>query len=204
MKIINKILILSVIVLMISCGVDNSKKYVLSPEQTLKTYINKTDILPVEKVANIFYCPEKMKTYRFIDLRTPHDFIVNHVDSAINVPAKDIFNNENFDILNQDKKINVIYGYNATQAIDVYLMLKQLNYKNIKVALGGFDFINKYMINDFGIKTGIYNDEKPKYDYAKVVAETAGGTVPTDNNTSSKPKKKLIKRKKKEVTGGCG
>ncbi len=171
MKIINKILILSVAILMLSCGIDGSKKYVLSPEETLNAYLNKEDIYSSEKIANILLCKQSDK-YQLIDLRTPHEFAVDHIEGAINVPFKDIFDEEYFNILNQDKHINVLYGTDATQAVDAYLMLKQLNFKNIKVALGGFDFMNKYIVDSYGIKTGIYDDEKPRYDYLRLVAGT--------------------------------
>jgi hypothetical protein len=48
-------------------------------------------------------------------------------------------------------------------------MLKQLNYKNIRVALGGYDFIDKYIMESYGIKTGVYDDEKPRYDFLRLV-----------------------------------
>ena len=51
-------------------------------------------------------------------------------------------------------------------------MLKQLNFKNIKVALGGFDFIHNYIVDSYGIKTGVYDDEKPRYDFIRLVAGT--------------------------------
>jgi rhodanese-related sulfurtransferase len=169
MKIINKILIIAISLLIASCGIDDSKKYVLSPEETLNAYLNKQDIYPAEKIANILLC-KKAEKYQLIDIRTPHEFAIKNIEGSINVPAKHIFDPEYSEIINQDKKINVIYGSNPFQTVDTYIMLKQLNYKNIKVVLGGFTFINNYIIDSYGIKTGIYNDEKPRFDFIRLVA----------------------------------
>ena len=61
------------------------------------------------------------------------------------------------------------------------MMLKQLNFKNIKVALGGFDFIHEYIVDSYGIKTGVYDDEKPRYDFIRLVA---GTNLPTNDSIS--------------------
>lgn len=171
MKILNKILILSFVLFMVSCGVDDSKKYVLSVDETLKAYLNKDDILPAEKIANILLC-DSVKTAKFqlIDIRTPHEFATDHISGAINIPSKDILDEEYNDIINQSEKINVLYCKGGHQAINIYLMLKQLNIKNTKVARGGFDFINDYIVDSYGIKTGVYNDEKPRFDFIRLVA----------------------------------
>ena len=184
MKILNKILILSLVIATISCSVDDSKKYVLSPQETLQAYIDKTDIYPAEKIANIMLCNDSAHLFQFIDLRTPHDFAVNHIPGAINIPFKDIFDKENYKLINQDKHINVLYSYNASDAIEAYIMLKQLNFKNIKVALGGFTYVNDYIVDSYGIKTGVYDDEKPKYDFIRLIR----GTELPKNEKVNKPK----------------
>lgn len=170
MKIINRFLIITMAIYLASCGIDDSKKYVLSPEETLKSFINNEDILSPEKLSNIILCKKDTHLYQFIDLRTPDDFITNHVKGAINIPAKDILDEKNIKILNQGKKINILYCKKSCDAINSFIILKQLNYKNNKVALGGFEFINEYIVNNYGIKTGVYNEEKPRFDFLRLVA----------------------------------
>lgn len=172
MKIINKILIVFLAALSVSCGVNNDKKYVLSAEETLNAYLNKDDILSPEKLANIILCEFSQDKYQFIDLRNPHEFMIDHIPNAINIPAKDILKDENLHILNQGEKINIIYCKKNCVSVNAYIMLKQLNYKNIKVALGGFEFINNYVINKYGIKTGVYDDEMPRYNFLRLIAES--------------------------------
>ena len=183
--IINKILIFIITVFLLSsCAKDNSKKYVLNPQETLKAYINKEDILSSNKIANIILCKKDTSTFQFIDLRTPHEFAINHYPGAINVPYKDILDEKYLNILNQDEKINVLYGSDIYESIDAFIMLKQLNYKNNRLSLGGFEFINNYIVNSYGIKTGIYDDEKPKYDFIRLVVGTEGPKF----DSISKPK----------------
>ena len=201
MKIINRLLIVAIAILMVSCGVDNSKQYVISPEQTLDIVLSKADVVTPEKLADIVL--QDSSKYQLIDLRTPHDFLINHVEGAINIPAKDILDAEHFDVINQDKVINILYGSSAEQVFTFYLLLKQLNFKNIKISLANYDFIKNSIIESYGIRTANYYNEKAKYDYAKVVSEIAGaGAAPT--SSAPKTKKKIVKRKKKEVSGGCG
>ncbi len=169
MKIINTLLIIATVALITSCGIDDSKKYVLSADKTLQAYINKDDIYPVEKIANILLC-KNSKKHQLIDIRTPHEFAIDHLPGAINIPSKHILDDEYYDVINQDENINVLYCKGGHQAINIYLMLKQLNIKNIKVARGGFDFINDYVVDSYGIKTGVYDDEKPRFDFIRLVA----------------------------------
>ena len=169
MKIVKNIFILSLLFLIVSCGIDDSKKYVLSAEDTLEAYLSKADILTPEQLANILLCKKDTAMYQFVDIRTPHDFAIKHLEGAINIPSKDILDEENLAVLNQSNKISIIFCKINCQAVNAYLMLKQLNYKNIKVALGGYVFIDKYIIESYGIKTGAYSGEKAKYNFLRLI-----------------------------------
>lgn len=169
MKIFKIFIILSLVFSMASCGTETEKKYVLTADEALQAYLNKEDILSAQKLANILLCKKDTHLYQFIDIRTPHDFAIKHLEGAINIPSKDILDEANLPILNQDQKINILFCKSNCQAVNSYLMLKQLNYKNIKVALGGYDFIDEYVIETYGIKTGVYSSEKPKYDFLRLI-----------------------------------
>lgn len=151
-----------------SCGESSKKDYTLSIDESLNAYLHKEDILTIEKLANILLC-ERVNVYQLIDLRTPPEYQKSHVKGAINIPAKNVLDMEYYDILNQDEKINVLYCRDKNQAINIYMILKQLGFKNIKVALGGYDYINEFIIAQYGIYSGDYNDEKPKYDYLRMI-----------------------------------
>lgn len=179
MKIIKNILLFSILIVTVSaCTSENRKKYDIDTEEVLELYTSKIDIISAEKIANILLCDQD-NPYQFIDLRTPHEFIQSHVEGAINIPAKDILDMEYYDILNQSEIINVLYCRGQNQAINIYLILKQMGFKNIKVAMGGFDYINDYIVVQYGIKTGDYTGEKPNYDFLRLVA---GINVPTKDS----------------------
>lgn len=170
MKLFKNIVWLSVLLLIVSaCTKEPRKKYKLTSQEALEAYISKEDILSIEKVANILLCKHEHH-YQMIDLRTPPEFIKGHIENAISIPAKNVLDMEYFHILNQDEKINVLYCRGKNQAVNIYMVLKQLGFKNIKVALGGYDYINDFIVQKYGIKSGDYNDEKPKYDFMKLVA----------------------------------
>lgn len=169
MKLIKKIFLVMLLAsILISCSDSTKKEYALSVDETLNAYLHKDDILTVEKLANILLCKHD-NVYQMIDLRTPPEYIKSHVKGAINIPAKNVLDMEYYDILNQDEIINVLYCRDKNQAINIYMILKQLGFKNIKVALGGYDYINEFIIAQYGIHSGDYNDEKPKYDYLRMV-----------------------------------
>ncbi|NOR88276.1 MAG: hypothetical protein GQ527_11760 [Bacteroidales bacterium] len=179
MQILKNILLASILIVIVSaCTSENRKKYAIGTEEALELYISKKDVLTAEKIANILLCDQE-NPYQFIDLRTPHEYIQSHVEGAINIPAKDILDMEYYDILNQSEKINVLYCRGQNQAINIYLILKQIGFKNIKVAMGGYDYINDYVVVQYGIKTGDYSGEKPNYDFLRLVA---GISVPKSDS----------------------
>jgi rhodanese-related sulfurtransferase len=211
MKNLNKILIFFILTtLFTSCNKEVKLNYTLSSEEILKLYIdggktNSKFTLSEEEFADIILLKDTVN-YQFVDVRSAHNYIESHLPHAINIPfTKKFLSDDNMQILNQDKKMLVLFGENTAQSVSTFLLLKQLGFKNIKVALGGYKYTKGYLLNNFGMRTGVYNDETPRYDYAKVVAETSGaGSVSANSSSAPKPKKKIVKRKKKAVSGGCG
>lgn len=210
MKKLSKILLFLVIATSFtSCSEKVKQDYVLTPEEILNFYVNggKTNskfALSEQEFADIVLLKDTTN-YQFIDVRSAHKFIGSHLPHAINIPlSKKFLCEENMQQLNQDKKMLVLFGKNSSQSVATFLLLKQLGFKNLKVALGGCEYSKGYLMNNFGMKTGAYNDEFPRYNYAKVVAETSGAGSASVSSSAPKPKKKAVKRKKKAVTGGCG
>ena len=211
MKNLSKILLFFVIATSFtSCTEEVKQDYVLSPEEILSFYVeggktNSEFALSESEFADIVLLKDTVN-YQFIDVRSAHKFISSHLPHAINIPLSQKFLcNENMNILNQDDKMLVLFGENSSQSVSTFLLLKQLGFKNIKVALGGCKYSKGYLMNNFGMKTGAYNGEYARYNYAKVVSETSGaGSATASSSSAPKPKKKAVKRKKKAVSGGCG
>ena len=176
-------------------------KYNITTEKMLEEVQAQNDIISPGKFMNIIY--ENDSLYQFIDLRSAHDYLIGHLNNAINIPIHKILNKEYREILNQDKKINVLYYSDHCGACGPWMILTQLGYKNNKILLGGYDYVNSKIITEFSPLTGNYRNETAKYDFAKIVKETAGGASSGSSTKSSKPK--LVKKKKKKggADGGC-
>jgi rhodanese-related sulfurtransferase len=196
------LLIIITAALFVSCNSSNESKYALSLSETLNMATSKADVLSAKELANIILQKDTVN-YIFVDIRTPQEYIVWHVSGAVNIPAKDIFSSEYQDILN-NSMIKILYCKGSHQAMNTYTELKQLGYKNIKVSLGGYDFIKNHIIDTLSLKKGIYNEDTALYDYAKIVKETAGVGAVGNLNTKTTKKKIVKKRRKKGVEGGCG
>ena len=139
--------------------------------------------------------------YIFVDLRSPYDFEVKHIDNAINVPTAFILDEENKTTFNhylQNNTTVVLYGQSERESVSPWILLTEVGYSNIKVLLGGFDCYNGDISK--------CNPESSQYDYAKI--STSGGIK--ESNTAApvkkKKKKKVIpvkKKVKREAEGGC-
>ncbi len=190
-----------IIVLGIVFMSEPEKKYVISSEQMLEEALKREDVIRPEKFTDIYYNNDSL--FRFVDLRSPYEFSKGHIRGAINIPLNKILLNEYEPFLNQDKKINILYYSDECGACGPWLIFKQLGFKNNRILQGGYDYVKKYIIDQYAPMTGDYRNEKAKYDFAKVISNTAG----VSSNTSSKsksPKKITVKKVKvEEEEGGC-
>jgi rhodanese-related sulfurtransferase len=182
-------------------------KYVftLDAQATLETILAEQEEITPYETAKIV--ARKDQHYQLIDLRSPYDFLIGHIDDAINIPLNSILEDENFAIIkkfSESGKTTIFYGNGQSQANGPWLLMTQLGIKNIKVLAGGYEyFIFRNDSNFIAVDSGSYA-EKAKYDYAQVFQEISG-----DNNVSStvekQPQKMIPKRGKKKIVaaGGC-
>ncbi len=164
----------------------------------------KANAISNEQLADLLYSKD-LKGVQFVDIRTPHKFAIGHLPNAINVPMKNFFNKEYFSKINKDDVI-ILYGDDASSPRLMALMSGHYNKGKFYVALGGYDYIKKHILNGFSLYSGLYNDEIPLVDYQQVMNEIksrAGGGA-TKPKKVVVPNKPVVKRKKKEVSGGCG
>lgn len=178
------------------------KKYKISTEEMLTEVQSYNDVVGPDVIMDILYGNNKQ--FRFIDLRSSHDFLKGHLDNAINIPIHRIFDDEYKAILNQDEYINILYYSDHCGACGPWMILKQLGYKNNKILLGGYDYVNDFILKEYSPMTGNFKNEKSKYDYAKIVSETAGAGSAATQSTAKKSNATPMKKKKKvEEEGGC-
>lgn len=179
-----------------------SKQYKMSSEETLKTMLDRSELIRPEKFIEIYYNNDS--SYQFIDLRSAHEYLQGHIKGAINLPAHKLLNKESESILNQDKKINILYYTDQCGACSNWIILKQLGYKNNMFLQGGYNYVRKFIIDKYAPMSGDYSVEKPKYDFAKIVKETAGSVGSSASNNDSNETPVIIKKEKpEEEEGGC-
>ena len=81
--------------------------------------------------------------YQLIDIRSPDEFLIGHIETAINIPAYNLLDHQNLTFFNElaiDSVTIIFYGKNQLEANTPWLLLKQLGYNNIKVLLGGYNY----------------------------------------------------------------
>ncbi len=174
-------------------------KFAMDTPEMLELALQRSEII---KPADAFkILNENNTTYRFIDLRNPHQFINGHVQGALNIPMTHLLAKENLEQLDEANVTNILYAETHDMACGPWMMLRQLGYENNIILLGGYSILSSYINHDSLATKLVYEDEKAKYDYAKIVKETAGSGVSAARKTTAK---KIIKKKKKKgPQGGC-
>lgn len=175
--------------------------YKLSTNEMLAKTMKHDYIIKFDKFFDIYYNNDSL--YRFIDLRSAHDYQVSHLKGALNIPISKILDDQFKDIVNQDDKINVLYYSNQLGACSPWMILTQLGYKNNFILGGGYDYVKEHIIDEYSPMLGSFSDEKPKYDYKEVVSNTAGGASASSSSASNTPAPIIKKKAAKEEEGGC-
>ncbi len=173
--------------------------YQQSSDQILNDILQRNEvILPNQTMAIIF---GNDTNYQFIDLRTPDEFSLAHIDGAINIPVHEILKPDNKAILHQDKKVNILYGNETIDACSPWMLLQQIGYKNNRILMGGFILVNQNILKNYNPLSAAYRDEQARYDYKKISESTAGSASMQSGAPLLKPMG--TNKKKKRVKGGC-
>ena len=191
-----------IVVIIISFITMRRPKYVYrqTTQEMLDRTVNHDYVIRFNKFFDIYHNHDSL--YRFIDLRSAHDFQVGHLPGAINIPLAKILDDEYQTIVNQDEKINVLYYSDQCGACGPWMILTQLGYKNNFVLGGGYDFVTEHIIKEYSPMLGNYSAEKAKYDFKEVINSTAGGSSSAASEAAAPVP--VIKRKvKQEEEGGC-
>jgi len=198
-----RLIILTLILLVLIFSKNHDTKYKITTEEMLsKLKQPENNTIAPEKLLDIIQNNDS--SYQFIDLRTPREFAKGSIYNAINIPLQNILSPEFRSILNQDKKINVLYYSNHLGACGPWMLLTQSGFKNNKILLGGYDFVKNYIVDDFSPMTGNFKDENPKYNYSQIINSLKGnGGTNTETSSESSITVPVVKKEKKTQAGGC-
>lgn len=141
--------------------------------------------------------------YVFIDLRSPVDYQLDHIENAINIPTATLLDEENMSLYKgymEAGRTMVLYGQWERESLSPWFLLYQLGMTNTKVLLGGFECYKNPEGNCYS--------ESIRYDYAKIASQ---GGIKEVEVIKKKPKPQVKKKKeipvekkvKMEAEGGC-
>lgn len=171
--------------------------YKLSAEEMLEEVLKLEDALTPDDVRMFLELQDSSK--QLVDLRAPDQYIIGHIDHALNIPLQDILDESARKIFSDTSKTFILYAGDQVTACAPWMLLEQVGFQNIKVMLGGYDY---YLSGEYmpEVAAGQCYDEVPKYNYADYFK----GAVPVQATESTLPKVVVPRKKKKAViSGGC-
>jgi len=184
-----------------SCGYKKEKKFILTPEESIKLANSQANVIPATTLADIIHMDDTTLNYRFIDLRPHQEFELEHLKGAINIPFNSFTKNNNCKVFFEGDHINILYGSSTEEVVFAGFILKQLNIKNVYITHGNYDFIKQNIVDHYNVRSAYYNPEIPKYDYKEIMAN-ANKEGASSSKSTIKVIAAPIKRRKKEAAGG--
>lgn len=191
--------------LLTGCGQPQSKNFQMPLEDAVQIAAAGDCLLSIQDYTELI---EKTGDgLMVVDLRSSADYDKGHLPEAINIPAANLLDDEQFSLLENSKTL-VLYDQDAFQASGPAMLLTQLGLKSVKILESGYQgFFNATEAPEL---------ERALYDYAVVFQkavdqhqkELKAGTRPVIVKSPVNPKKTITpkpKPKKKKVAEeeGC-
>lgn len=180
--------------------------YELSPESTIEELYNiENEMIPDEMMDILAYGDSNVV---LIDVRDPYEYDKGYLGEAINIPVSEILMEKSisfFQEMKKDSVIVILYGQDQLDANGPWMLLHQLGFYNIKILLGGYDYLANEEIDYYDMpEIPLYLVEEPQINYAEFI-ENASSNSGQINEQIEEPKQIApVKRKKKVVAeGGC-
>lgn len=192
------IMILGIFILVFALAKDQDKSpFTVSTDEMLATFEGFEHVLNFEASE----LQNDTDAYVFVDLRSPYDFEIAHVDNAINIPTAFLLEDASIDVLESfvdEEKTVVLYAQTERESISPWIMLYQLGFTNTKVLMGGFDC---FVDQDADCPTTY-----AQFNFAKIASQGGMKEVEVIKKKSVPKKKKEIPvqpKVKVEDEGGC-
>lgn len=106
-----------------------------------------------------------------IDIRTPKEYLGNHIKNAINIPFERLLD-EDHEALFTNGRHKVLYGSNSVRANSAWVLLTQYGYENLTVLNGGISLWQDSTNSAEKKGSGMILDERPAFDYAGIMEKT--------------------------------
>jgi rhodanese-related sulfurtransferase len=198
-------LILAFIVIIIIISVRApSVSYKVSPDK-VSTLLNDTGSLVTPfDLYNLVL--KKSSNILVIDLRSAEQFDKGHIEKSINIPARNLLDENVLSIFRDLKKMNgiaILYGKDQLEANGPWLLLKQVGIDNVKVLQGGYSFYQRLPLPDSLVAGSAFqwNLEVPDADMKDFGKEATGVKTGVPSEVKN-AKEKVTPVKKPATTGG--
>lgn len=180
--------------------------YKLTPEETLTELSNKENEITPGLVSEIL--SKEDPSFVFVDLRNPYEYGRGYIGEAINIPVSDILTKESisfFEDMQSNSVAVVLYGKDQLEANGPWMLLRQLGFDNIKILLGGYDYMTDEDIDYYDMpEIPLYFVEEPQINYAEFIENASLNSGQIVEETEEPKQIAPVKRKKKVVAeGGC-
>lgn len=180
--------------------------YELSPESTIEELFNiENEMIPDEMMDILAYGDSNSV---LIDVRDPYEYDKGYLGEAINIPVSEILMEESisfFQEMKKDSVIVILYGLDQLDANGPWMLLRQLGFDNIKILLGGYDYLANEEIDYYDMpEIPLYLIEEPQLNFAEFIENASLNTGQIDQQIEEPKQIAPVKRKKKVVAeGGC-
>ncbi|HKJ06561.1 MAG TPA: rhodanese-like domain-containing protein [Flavobacteriaceae bacterium] len=143
---------------------------------------------------------------QLIDVRGPYEFEKGHLPNALNIYAPEILDDEyveTIEDLKDSEKTIIVYGATPDEALNPFMILKQVGFKNVKMLPIVLTYYqNKLVISKVDLEKPVAKDiDKFIKESIKKAAEKPKPIV-----KKAIPKKVVVPKKKKKkmpIEGGC-
>ncbi len=178
--------------------------YNLSPEQSLRELNKPTNVVSPEDMMQSVNAKENSAI--LIDLRNPYQYNRGTLDKAINIPVSDILDEDVISMLDdlQNKgKTVILFAGDQQEANAPWMILNQLGYSNMKVLMGGFNYLSSLKNNQSDTIKATYQTEIPDFDYAALIEQISGGKIKEPQNPQPEAIIPVQRTKRTATAGGC-
>jgi rhodanese-related sulfurtransferase len=182
----------------------------INPEVLLSNAISPERYISTDELANKIINQDP--SFLLIDVRTADEFSKYSLPNAINIPLKNLLDEESIPYLNQNQYDVVLFSNDTFYADQAWILGNRLNYKNLKVLKGGINNWYQTIINPTIPTENMASEEFELYSFRKSASMFFGVVYPEQFKVEKKPEvkkvvpKKVIpikKKKKMPVEGGC-
>ena len=181
------------------------KRVAINPEELLKNALNSERYISTDDLADRIINQDPSLV--LIDVRDSMSFKRYSLTEAMNIPLKEILNEESKIYLNQNRFDVVLFSNDNLYADQAWMLCNRLGYKNLHVLEGGINTWFHTIINPPKPTEEMPDEAFKLYDVRKGASMYFGVEYPKKLIQPKKllPKKVITVKKKKKmpIEGGC-